>query len=74
MCGLKRRVVWRYNWDWIVWTPYKYVKIINLNHLLKRIISYDRTVRRDQKKIKTRMVVIIFGSDLERESQQKRGI
>ena len=56
-----------------MWTP-KYVKIINLNHLLKRIISYDRTVRRDQKKIKTRMVVIIFGSDLERESQQKRGI
>ena len=73
MCGLKRRVVLRNNWDWIVWTP-KYVKIINRNHLLKRIISYDRTVRRDQKKIKTRMVVIIFGSDLERESQQKRGI
>ena len=56
-----------------MWTP-KCVKIINLNHLLKRIISYDHTVRWDQKRIKTRMVVIMFGSDLERVSQQKRGI
>ena len=54
-------------------TP-KYVRIINLNHLLKRLISHDRTVRWDQKKIKMRVVVIMFGSDLERESQQKRGI